>query len=196
MGCALEIGWVNKERRIVSFTWLILLTSLFVLSLSHAPSLILYFSHAKLHPSTPITPHRVLHLQSLPLYLLSLPPLLPLSRHTIVSSVPPHTSSFFFRETTAAQHFLEVSVSCRLKSPVYAHVFFVLVPNCGMSRWIFLLVHIIAPAWYEMLHWLRHFKPQSAALFSWFCIIIKQTCKHAKKNRSSAGVSPRVLGIY
>lgn len=109
MGCALEIGWVNKERGAVSFTWLILLTILFALSqsLSHAPFLILYFYRATPPNITPLS-----HLHSLPLYLLSLPPLLPLCL-----SFLPHLSHLcqLFSETAVTQWLAEVSVSCWLK---------------------------------------------------------------------------------
>lgn len=60
MGCALEIGWVNKERGIVSFTWLTPLTSPFALacSLSHNPptSPLLPSFFISLMPPTPSSP--------------------------------------------------------------------------------------------------------------------------------------------
>ena len=88
MGRALEIGRVNKERGIVSFTWLIPLTSLFALlhSLSHAPCLILYFSHATYtspFPSFLLPP------------LLSLPPLLPFCSSFSPNSLSHGCPSFF-----------------------------------------------------------------------------------------------------
>lgn len=114
-------------------------------------------------------------------------PFASLSRPVPVSSVP----SFF-----PAQRLSGASVSCRLKSSFSLCVLSpsVLVPSCGKSRWIFLLVHIIAPAWYEIVHWLHRFKPQSVALFSWFCMINKQTRTTAKcwQIRGSGGKSPCV----
>lgn len=172
MGCALEIGWVNKERGAVSFTWLILLTILFALSesLSHAPFLILYFSHATY--TSPPAPILLSHLHSLPLYLLSLCPLFcpfaSLSRriHLICGHY------FQSQKCPSAAYWRALSHS------VFSALS-VLIPSCGISRFIFLLVRIIAPAWYEILHWLHRFKPQSVALFSWSWFINKQTCTQA-----------------
>lgn len=197
MGCALEIGWVNKERGVVSFTWLILVTILFALfqSLSHAPFpfLISYFSHA--HPTS-------LH-----------PPTPPLSfalSSTLLAPSTPSSATFplqirlicvptIFRgcsRTAVARSvcLLEPQVLSPWHSAFStppSHPPFVLTPSCGISRWISLLVRIIASAWCETPHWLRGFKPQSEALFSRCRIINRQTSTRAKMftNYSSGGTS-------
>lgn len=147
MGCALEIGRVNKERGIVSFTWLIPLTSPFALShsLSHAPCLILYFSHATY--TSPSPPFLLALLHSLPLYLLSLPlfcSFASLSRHTLVSSVP-----------FIPQRLQPLSGCHNCPSPADWRGFFytvlsppVLVASCGTSsQFSYLFVNCLSMTW-------------------------------------------------
>lgn len=173
MGCALEIGWVNKERGIVSFTWLILLTSLF------APSVTLSrpFAHSlflSCHLPTLFSPRLIctlfrfapsLHLPPLPLFLCP----------ARVSSVPFFEMFFFFHKDLSRTAVVKSVHLLQSEEPLFP-------PSasfCACAKlWheqvnvFFLsLVHIIGPAWYEMLHWLHRFKPQSAVLFSWFCMI-------------------------
>lgn len=165
MGCDLEIGRVNKEWGVVSFTWLILLT--IQLALSHAPFLILYFSHATY--TTPLSPVSF-----------------PLSSILLVFSAP---SSAFLSQPShhiCAHGFqrLQLHSGCQkcpspadwraLSHSVFS-VLLVLIPSRGISRWIFLLVCIIAQAWYEILHWLHRFKTQSVALCPRSRIINKPT---------------------
>lgn len=64
-----------------------------------------------------------------------------------------------------------------------SHTTYELKPSCVISRWISLLVALIASAWYEIRHWLHRFEPQSTALLSWIpaCNISHRMCTNAKE---------------
>lgn len=152
--------------------------------MSHAPSLIRYFSHVTHTSPTPPLLLPLLH--SPPLYLLSLAPLLPFVSHshcTLVSSMP----FIFFQRLQSSQWLSEVSISCRLKCCFFlalcSHTTYELKPSCVISRWISLLVALIASAWYEIRYWLHRFEPQSTALLSWIpaCNISHRMCTNAKE---------------
>lgn len=147
MGCALEIGRVNKERGIVSFTWLIPLTSLFALShsLSHAPCLILYFSHATYTSPSPPVPHASFALSST-LLALSAPSSAPLP--LFLAALLSHLCPLFFSKAAAAQWLSEVSVSCRLKSSFSLSPSVLICQAVAQAGEFFLLVRIIASAGY------------------------------------------------
>lgn len=63
-----------------------------------------------------------------------------------------------------------------------SHTTYELKPSCVISRWISLLVALIASAWYEIRHWLHRFEPQSTALLSWIpaCNISHRMCTNEK----------------
>lgn len=154
LGCALEIGWVNKEPGIVSFTWLILQTSLFALSqsLSHAPTLILYFSHATY--TTPLPPFAPCLNCALSYFTCSLCPLScpfqSLSRRcTLISSAPPF---FFFLSRDHSRTAIVRSV-CLLQTEglfplsVFSQPPSVLFCRAAVrAREFFALVRVIAPS--------------------------------------------------
>lgn len=140
MGCALEIGWVNKERGAVSFTWLSLLTVLFALS----QSLLSSFFISIVPPSPPQHYSPVSFALSSTLLALSAPSSapLPLFLAAFVSSVPT-----IFRD--CSRTVVGRSVHLLLTEGLFFTVFWALyefMPSCGISRWIFLLVCVIAPS--------------------------------------------------
>lgn len=136
MGSALEIGWVNKERVAVSRLDWFLLTVLFALSLS----LLLFPLPHPWHPHDPQP------------------------RFPPVSFAPPSPLLTAFSTPPSAPACPLFSDCCTVLifSP-FPQLCLCICQNCGISRWISLLICVITPVGCEIVHWLRCCKNQ------WYC---------------------------